>query len=167
MPGIAVARGPSHRRLTAAAHPDGRMRRPRWPRSGIHFPKGHVSSLIGNDIVGPAFLDDLEILVGDCAALLKLYSQGLELLFGPAHTDPQNEAAAAWLIDVGRHSRRQQRMTVGKNDDRGAKLEILSDAREPGERDEWIVERRRILPVDVGSNGDVIGNHNEVVAERF
>src|SRR5579863_8166866 len=58
-------------------------------------------------------------------------------------------------------------MTVGKNNDRGAKLQILRNAREPGERDERIVERRRILRVDVGSDGDVIGNHNEVVAERF
>ena len=50
----------------------------------------------------------------------------------------------------------------------GAKVQlILSVAAQPGEGGEWVVEGRRIARFDVGRNGDVIGDHQEVESGRL
>ncbi len=56
-------------------------------------------------------------------------------------------------------------MAIGQDGDRCSQLQGLGDAREPGQRRERIVERSGLLLGDIGSNGHVIGNSDEVKAQ--
>src|SRR5205085_2857280 len=73
--------------------------------------------------------------------------------------------AAGQPVDVGAQPRGEERVTIGQDHHRRPELHPSGRAREPPQGDERIVERRRIAGDDVGGHRDVIGDHDEVIAE--
>ena len=98
---------------------------------------------------------------------MERHAQRVELLARPADADAQDEAAPAQPVDIGGHARGLDGMAVGQDDHRRAELDAPGEPGEPGERGERIVERRGVARLHVGRDRHVIGDHQEVVAERL
>src|ERR1700730_4962878 len=71
------------------------------------------------------------------------------------------------MVYIGGHSCSVQRVAVGKNRHARPELDFFGSARQPGEHDEGIVERSWKARSDVRSNGNVIGDHDEVIAQAL
>src|SRR5206468_7647413 len=80
MPRLPVEHGPSERSVARAADPDGRARLAHGSRRGVDVVEADEAALVGRDVLGPAGLDRLEIIIGHGAALLEGHADRLELL---------------------------------------------------------------------------------------
>ncbi len=84
---------------------------------------------IGDLAAGADGLEDLEILVGDPAALLEVVrAQHLELFFQPADAGAQHDAPAGELIQRHQHARQQHGITIGHDQRGGADAHALGGA---------------------------------------
>src|SRR4051794_3246100 len=141
VPGIAVAGRPPGRSLAVAAYPD-RWVGPLVRRDARHIVEtDEVAVERYGPISGPERKDGGQRLVGEAATLRARHAQDAELVFGIPHADPQDEPAAAELIDVRREAGGEDRVAVGQDRDGGTEVDPLGVAGQPGERGEGVKER--------------------------
>src|SRR5881628_295162 len=100
-------------------------------------------------VVGPETLDRGQVIVRDGAAAIERHTKRLELLLRPADAHPENEAAAAQSVHGRGHARGLDWVTIREDDHRASELDPASGGREPAERGERVVDRRRISGRDI------------------
>lgn len=149
MPCVPEPHGPAQSRVAVAADPH--RDPPVAVRGGVRPRCPHVP----------------QMLVGQSSSTLERDPEGGELLPCPAHSHAEDQSAAAQLLQVGRHPGGEQRVPVGSDEDRRAESDPGGEAGQPGQGGEGLVEGCWIALGDVGRDGDVVRDHQQVVAQAL
>lgn len=149
VPGVPEPDGPAQPRVAVAADPD----------------RDPAGAVVGG--VRPGRPDGMQVIVRQPSAPFEGDPEGGELLPCPTHSHAEDQPAAAQLVQVGRHPGGEQRVPVGSDEDRRAEPDPGGEAGQPRQGGEGLVEGRRVPLGDVGRDGDVVGDHQQVEAQAL
>ncbi len=126
---------------------------------------GDVLALEGDHRPRPVLLDAGEVLVGDPAAGRVVDAERRVFLPRPPEAHAEHQPPAAEPVQIRGHAGGLQGVAVREDHDRRAQLDGAGPAREPGQRGERVVERRRKGARDLRGQRHMVGDHRQVVAQ--
>ena len=171
VPALGGAGGATLAGAGGASDPDGRVGF--LDGLGLHLEAFQVVVLAVEDgfLFGAEELEDLDVFVGDGAAVGEIATSQFELLAEPADAGADDEAALGEDVEGGEHLGIDDGVAVGEDLDGDAKADALGDAGEEGEEGEGFEDV--VLGAEgwdargvVGVAGLELGGHDDVVADH-
>ena len=165
VPPLPVPRDPPERGVAVAADVDRRVRLLHRLRERARRREVVPAVVVLGHVVDPQRPHDLEVAVGEPAAILAAELERLELLADPPDADAEVEATARQVVDRRRLLRREQRLALGDQRHPGAEPERRRARGQEAERDERVehagtpAEHRRAPARCLTVEGDDVLRH--------
>ncbi len=178
MPAVTQLDHPPQGAGSVAADQDGDCL-PRGLREAPDLVERDELPLVGCPLLAPALFHDPDGLVTKCPALGEGPPEGRDLFLHPAHAHPQDQPSAREMIQGGEHLRRENRVAVGEDEDRGPQLDPFGDPGDQRECGQWLKEvcrggerelagvAVRVARADRVGDDDVVADPEGVVPERL